>query len=64
MDTHWFADVDNVTHLGSALVEAGFDAKQLQRYYEKPWKWTDEWEALKRGQQRLEDVLDGNTEVA
>lgn len=54
----WFASSDNVISLGSALVDAGLDAKQLQDYYEKPWKWDREWKALQMGQSVFERVLE------
>ena len=58
--SNWYEDTCNVCTLGFALVEAGFDAEQLQAYYEKPWKWTDEWEAfLAGGQKGLEEKLEG-----
>ena len=56
----WFENVDNVTRLGSGLVEAGFTAEQLQRYYEKPWKWTAEFNASLKGQEALEFVINGD----
>ena len=59
---HWFEHVDNVTQLGAALVTAGFDAGQLQGYYERPHRWTHEWAALQRGgQAALEKFLGGDT---
>lgn len=54
----WFYEHANVTALGRAFVEVGFTAEQLQAYYEKPWKWTPEWNALQHGGQReLEQSL-------
>lgn len=55
----WFTDYENVTTLGGKLEAAGFTAAQLQRYYEKPWKWTPEWEASRISQDALEGVLNG-----
>jgi len=55
----WFEDVNNVFKLGRALVEAGFTANELQRYYEKPWKWDDEWQASEISEDALQRVLDG-----
>lgn len=43
--TQWYADVSNVNALGNYLYrEHHFTAKELLAYYEKPWKWGDEWE--------------------
>ena len=49
----WFKDFDNVKALGRALVEAGFTGDELQHYYEKPWNWTAEWDALQVIQEAL-----------
>ena len=42
----WFTSYDNVYDLGDALVERGdlYTVADLLRYFEKPWKWTPEWE--------------------
>ena len=43
----WYEADDNVTTLGSWLLEnEDFDAKQLQAYYEKPWKWSDKFNEM------------------
>lgn len=49
MDTtlKWFEIYRNVTALGRYLVEQGVNAKELQAFYEKPWKYDDEWEQMK-----------------
>ena len=40
----WFEFTSNVTRLGFHLVEdLEYNAEQLQCYYEKPWKWTEEY---------------------
>lgn len=57
----WWETLDNLTRLGSALVKAGFTVDELQRYYEKPWTWTQEWDALQHSQRVLELVLSGET---
>ena len=59
MNEPWHTTYDHVSTLGLALLQAGFDARQLQNYYEKPWRWTKEWEALQRGQEALERLLNG-----
>jgi hypothetical protein len=61
--SEWFHTFDNVKTLGSALVDAGLSAGRLQSYYEKPWAWTREWEALQTSQDMLERVLDNDTWV-
>jgi hypothetical protein len=44
---NWHDDYDNVVLLGRHLCDhEGYDAKQLQHFYEKPWKWGAEWKAL------------------
>lgn len=45
----WHETYDNVKTLGRwLLTERHFDAGELQAYYEKPWKWDDEWEEMRR----------------
>jgi hypothetical protein len=47
MDGQWFADYGNVTQLGHWLMESRFTCMtELQRYYEKPYNWTDEWNEM------------------
>lgn len=42
--TDWITDYDQLTRLGSWLIEHwNFTAEELQSYYEKPWKWDDEY---------------------
>lgn len=43
----WFEVYDNVTALASALNDDWrFETPtDMLRYFEKPWKWTPEWEA-------------------
>jgi hypothetical protein len=47
-DTGWTCDHDNLVTLAFWLIERGdiHTLGGLQRYYEKPWKWTPEWEAM------------------
>lgn len=40
----WYQDPGNVTRLGRILVAHGWDAQELQHYYEAPYRWSDEWE--------------------
>jgi hypothetical protein len=42
----WCEDYREVTAFGRHLAESGVEAEDLQRYYEKPWNWTSEREAL------------------
>ena len=45
----WFDFKVNVTLLGFHLVEdLGYNAEQLQHYYEKPWKWSEEYFELQK----------------
>lgn len=40
----WYDTNDNLVWLGGLLVfEYNYDGQELQRYYEKPWKWQNEW---------------------
>ncbi len=39
----WTKDYAQVTAFGAFLAEE-LDARELQRYYEKPWHWTSERE--------------------
>jgi len=43
---YWFATYDNITALGAWLIESAqiVEVKDLQYFYEKPWKWDKEWE--------------------
>ena len=42
----WFENHDDLVALGRALLDLGYTAENLQDYYEKPWKWTSEFEYL------------------
>lgn len=42
-DKTWCNDHINLTLMGRLLINQGIDIENLQYYYEKPWKWTDEW---------------------
>lgn len=43
----WHCCHDNLTTLARHLIdEEGYDAEQMLRFFEKPWKWTEEWERL------------------
>lgn len=42
-DDEWCKDYANVKALGRHFADIGFTGKELQGYYEKPWKWTAEW---------------------
>lgn len=47
----WFADFQNVMVLAHALEMQGCfpNVRAAIRYFEKPWKWTLEWEAYQAG---------------
>lgn len=45
-DRTWCDNWHEVTLFGRYLLEEGFDADRLQEYYEAPWKWTTERDAL------------------
>ena len=54
-DGLWCEEYGAVTEFGRYLISEdglhGYDAQQLQDYYEKPWHWTverDEWIARGR----------------
>jgi hypothetical protein len=44
----WHEDYLNVVALGEHLcaTDAVLTVAELQRYYEKPWKWAEEWLAF------------------
>lgn len=54
---NWWTNPSNVTMLGRKLVELGFDANNLQSYYEKPYNWTEEWNKLITTGLELQDIL-------
>lgn len=39
----WLNDYDNITGFGAVLAQSGMSAADLQYYYEKPWKWENEY---------------------
>jgi hypothetical protein len=43
----WCDVPNNVNELGRLFVEDGIEAKELLHYFERPWKWTKEWEHRK-----------------
>ena len=45
----WVFDNDSVVAFGAYLAQH-FDARQLQAYYEKPWKWSHEYHEWKQTQ--------------
>jgi hypothetical protein len=48
----WCLDYGSITAFGAYLRDEGFDADQLQEFYESPWKWTAErylWLSAKIG---------------
>jgi hypothetical protein len=47
----WFASYANVVSLGAWLVDHDEFTKpsQLQRFYEKPWNYSDEWAMMQLG---------------
>lgn len=50
-DRAWHETADNVTNLGAWLFhQCGFfaDGWDMLAYFEKPWKWTAEYEAMQR----------------
>jgi len=60
-DIKWYMVYDNVYDLGAALAWRGdlYTVEALLRYFEKPWKWTPEWErysADREGFQNAEEV--------
>ena len=43
--TEWFYSYDNVLELGTYLTEQlGWTTEELLSFFEKPWKWSDEWD--------------------
>jgi hypothetical protein len=44
----WFENYDNVLVLGNWLVDNCdiYKCEDLLHYFEKPWKWEAEWEAM------------------
>lgn len=47
-DSEWFKDYDNVTRLGRHLASVAtiVDAEGMVKYFEKPWKWSGEWDEM------------------
>jgi Mg2+/Co2+ transporter CorB len=44
----WHDDYDNIITLGRWLVEKkDFTAEQILRFFEKPWKWSDEYKEMR-----------------
>ena len=40
----WYDVRDNVTAQGQRLIDAhGYNSQELQQFYERPWRWGDEW---------------------
>jgi hypothetical protein len=49
----WFDVYDDVLRLGRYLVEVfGYDGHHLQAFYEKPWRYDDEYEQMCESEQR------------
>lgn len=45
--SEWYADRDTLISFGSFLVdEMGFSGSEVIAVFEKPWKWTREYELL------------------
>lgn len=44
----WYGDYSNIVRLARHLKDAGDDAETIIYFLEKPWKYTQEWEALLR----------------
>lgn len=52
----WFDKPHNVHQLAHFLVSnRNYDAKEIIDYYERPWKWDDEWNEMQaeRASKRL-----------
>lgn len=43
METQWFDDHENITTLMQYLADQGYDAEELVRAHEKPWKYEEEY---------------------
>ena len=42
----WYEDWRNLRDLSRWLIEeSGYDAEQLLKFLEEPWKWKREWQA-------------------
>jgi hypothetical protein len=55
-DEPWHTDQNEVVHFGGHLIDHAFDARDLQHYYESPWKWTSEHDAwAKHGKPEFAD---------
>lgn len=54
----WCSDYQNVTALGRWLFENIYidKASDLLDYFEKPWKWTTEYNLMVAEQKRLRDL--------
>lgn len=48
----WYEDHDNLLGLGTWLVDECeiTTCQELLRFFEKPWKWTEEWNSFKAQQ--------------
>lgn len=48
MQGAWFTNLDNVVELARSLNEQGIltGASDAIDFFEKPWKWTPEWESF------------------
>ncbi len=44
----WYENYANVVAVARLLVEEGWDASQLIRFLEKPWKWGEKWDEVLR----------------
>jgi hypothetical protein len=46
-EDEWYEDYENIKWLGKVLQEAGYfdDQAEQNLYFQKPWKWNDEWAA-------------------
>jgi hypothetical protein len=43
--TEWWSDPSNTLELARKLTDEGhiLDTEEMLRFFEKPWKWTEEW---------------------
>lgn len=60
-DTGWFADYTEVVTFGGILadVDALATVREVLEYFEKPWKWTSEYDAWARHGRPLDDEQPG-----
>lgn len=54
-NTEWCRDYSNVVALGQWLLDNAEieTAVELQYFYSKPWKWTEEWQQMQAEQAKV-----------